>query len=85
MIRFERRLRGVPLWLLREYLQELGGWPEGENTVRADGWQAKFSQGEDFVLGSLRVGQVHLEVESTPEAWVSLQPALERKLLRAGG
>ncbi len=85
LIRYEREMRGIPLWLLREYLQELGGQAQSERLVQAAGWRAHLTQLDDFVVGSLRVGQVRLEVEASPEAWLGLQPALERKLLRAGG
>ena len=76
---------GVPLWLLRKYLVEIGAEEKGENIIIGEGWQASLSQMEDFKLGSLVVGQVRLELQADPEVWKELQPVLEKKLFRAGG
>ena len=80
-----RQIRGIPLWLLREYLEEIGGEAVKEDRVVGDGWTASLVQMEDYQIGSLRVGQVELAIEGDPKAIASLQPALEKKLLRAGG
>jgi hypothetical protein len=85
MIEYSRDLRGIPLWLLREYLQELGGEVGAGGLVTGAGWTASLIQIEDFQVGSLSVGQVRLDIQSTDEAWGSLQTNLEKKLLRAGG
>lgn len=100
MIRYEREVRAIPLWLLGEYLQELGGkiqrFSESANQrmsesareevwVAGPGWQAVLRQMEDFQVGSLRIGQVRLEIEAEETAFEALRPALEKKLLRAGG
>lgn len=82
---FDREMRGIPLWLLEEYLVELGAERIEQGMVAGDGWTARLEQMPDFQLGSLRVGQLRLEVQASPEAWRTLQPALEKKLLRAGG
>ncbi len=84
-ISYNREMRGIPLWLLRKYLVDIGAEEKGENTVIGRGWQARLSQMEDFQVGSLVVGQVRLELEAEPEIWQELQPVLEKKLLRAGG
>lgn len=78
-------LRGIPLWLVREYLQELGGQSGSDGRITAQGWEASLRQLEDYQIGSLRVGQVLLEIRATDEMWRRLQPALEKKLLRGGG
>jgi hypothetical protein len=85
MIEYTRDIRGVPLWLLREYLQELGGEVAAGGLITGDGWTASLTQLGDFWVGSLTVGQVRLDMQSTEEAWHSIQAALEKKLLRAGG
>jgi hypothetical protein len=81
----ERDVRGIPLWLLREYLEEAGGVARNEHEVRGDGWHARLTQLEDFELGSLRVGQVRLVISGKAEAMDELMPKVEQKLLRAGG
>lgn len=80
-----REMRGIPLWLLEEYLLELGARRVQPGLVAGEGWTARLEQLPDFQLGSLRVGQLRLEVQATPDAWQALQPMLEKKLLRAGG
>jgi hypothetical protein len=75
---------GIPLWLLREYLEELGGEADGENRVIGNGWTATISKLEPNRVGSLRVGRVQLELEGDPEAIARLKPGLELKTMRAG-
>ncbi|MBI4771754.1 MAG: DUF1952 domain-containing protein [Chloroflexi bacterium] len=78
-------LTGIPLWLLRQYIEQLGGQAAGEGRLRGEGWRAALEQVEDYALGSLRVGRVRLELAGEPEAVARLRRALEPKLLRAGG
>jgi hypothetical protein len=82
---YRREMRGIPLWLLEEYLVELGAERVQPGLVAGEGWSARLEQMPDFRVGSLKVGQLRLEVQATPQAWQALQPALEKKLLRAGG
>ncbi len=82
---FERVVTGVPLWLLRAYLEELGGWPGADGLLRGDGWHARLTQVEDYQIGSLRVGQVRLELDGEVEAVGRVRQALEPRLMRAGG
>ena len=78
-------LRAIPVWLLRAYLEELGGVPGPEGTVVGLGWQARLTQLEDDPVGSLRIGRVGLALTGEPDALAALQAALAPKLLRAGG
>lgn len=84
-VTFERTIHGMLLWLLREYLVELGGTAEDDHNIRGDGWHAEIRQLEDYRLGSLAVGRIHLRVTGTQKAMDALLPELEKKLLRAGG
>lgn len=91
----ERVLRGIPRWLLREYLEDLGGQataPEsGDNTdgtsdtLNADGWQATLTQMEDFRVGSLSSGQVRLTVTGDPDEVRGMLSRLAPRLFRGGG
>lgn len=76
--------RGIPLKLFQDYLIDLGGSPAEDGRVVGLGWQARLERVEDFQIGSLRVGQVRVELEGQPEALDTLLPRLEKKLLRAG-
>ncbi len=80
-----RDVRGIPLWLLRAYLVEAGGTAESDDVVVGDGWQVRLTQLEDFEVGSLRIGEIHVEWEGDGEAFARMQEILEQKLLRAGG
>lgn len=81
----KRLIRGIPLWLLREYLVELGGIQVGDNTVKHDYWTASIEQIEDFQVGSLVVGQVVLTLDGAESILDEFCPLLEKKLLRGGG
>jgi hypothetical protein len=80
-----RDVRGIPLWLLREYLVEAGGQAGGADAVRGDGWTARLRQIEDYRIGNLSVGQVRVELEGRAEALDALEARLAPKLLRGGG
>ena len=80
-----RELRGIPLWLLKIYLVEIGGVEDGSDKVRGSGWRALLTQMEDFQVGSIRVGQVRLELAIEEAVFEEFIAALEKKLLRAGG
>ena len=82
---FEFTASGIPLWLMSEYLVELGGQQVTEDTVNGQGWQAHMSRVEAAHIGSLRVGRVHVQVYGDAQAIEKLRPALEKKLIRGGG
>ena len=87
----ERVLRGIPRWLLRGYLEDLGGHasaPYGvteEDRLEGDGWTATLVQLEDYRIGSLSSGQVRLELTGARVAVDALIAALEPRLFRGGG
>ena len=78
-------VRAVALWLLRAYLEALGGQAQANGGVASEGWQARLTQLADAEVGSLRLGQVRLELSGDEAAVARLQVALRPKLLRAGG
>ena len=81
----EREVRGIPLWLIREYLEELGGTPRGDSAADGDGWSGRLEQIEDFTIGSLAIGQVRITLEGDDETVERINTLLDDKLLRAGG
>lgn len=90
----ERVLRGIPLWLLRDYLEELGGTdseildgsPEVEEALMVgDGWQARLTQLEDYKIGSLSSGQVRLLVTGDADEMRGMLSRLAPRLFRGGG
>jgi hypothetical protein len=78
-------MRGIPYFLLKEYLQELGGEVAAENTVAGDGWSVRLERLEPFRLGSLEVGQVQLEMEIHEDVYADFMERFRLKTLRAGG
>jgi hypothetical protein len=82
---FEQTVTGIPLWLIQDYLEQLGARQDLDGWLQGEDWRARLTQVEDYEIGSVRVGQVHLEVHGEAHAVEALLPALRRKLLRAGG
>ena len=89
----DRIIRGVPAWLMGEYLKELGAVDEGNTRVEQE-QRVRYStptvtahveQIEDFQLVSLRVGQIRFELEGEETAVETFKTRLEVKLLRGGG
>ena len=85
MTQVDRVIRGIPAWLMGEYLKELGGTVEGNGRYTGPGWSARVEQIEDFQLGSLRVGQIRFQVEGEDEMMPDFLDGVEIKLLRGGG
>lgn len=85
MVSQTHELRGLPLWLLKEYLCEIGGHEVDGNGVEGTSWRASLTQMEDFQVGAIYVGQVRLDLEIDEDILGEFTVALEKKLLRAGG
>lgn len=78
-------MRGIPYFLLKEYLQELGGRLADENLIIGDGWKVSLERLEPFRLGSLSVGQTRLTMELEDRIADDFQERFKKKTLRAGG
>lgn len=81
----ESEIRGIPLWLIRDYLLELGGREKEPGFIEGLGWSASLAPLEDFQIGSLRVARVQLNLEAEAGVFQNIRPVLEKKFLRAGG
>jgi len=79
-----REIRGIPYFLLFEYLQELGGSATGENVVSGEGWQVRLDRMEPFRIGSLEVGQTRLTMELDDAIAENFLRRFSLKTLRAG-
>ncbi|PID86835.1 MAG: hypothetical protein CSA11_06405 [Chloroflexi bacterium] len=77
-------VHAIPLWLLREYLKDLGGTADDEHTVVGEGWTAKLIQLRPKEVGSLRVGQVKVAFSGRSEAISQLRTQFHKKTIRAG-
>jgi len=81
----ERIIRGIPAWLMGEYLKELGAVDEGNGRYSTPSISAHVEQIEDFQIASLRVGQIRFVLEGEETAVEEIKERLEVKLLRGGG
>ena len=81
----EWEMRGIPLWLIREYLVEMGGRAINPNLIEGEGWMVTLSQMADYQIGSISIGQVRLTLKAKVATMNTIKPALEKKLIRAGG
>jgi hypothetical protein len=54
----ETRIRGIPLWLLRNYLVDPGGVVQPDSAIPGSAWQGRLTRLGDMRIGSLRVGEV---------------------------
>jgi hypothetical protein len=85
MQKFEREIRGIPLFLLVEYLEEMGGTVVEEGHVQGPGWRVRLQRIEPFRIGSLEVGQSRLDFEIEDHLVDDFMDLFGKKTLRAGG
>ena len=76
---------GVPLWLMKEYLADLGATEVEENVMTAEGWQARLSKAEPNRIGSLVIGGASVEFSGDEAALAAMFEKLQWKRLRGGG
>jgi len=79
-----REMRGIPYFLLKEYLQELGGTLIAENEIAGDGWRVQLEKMEPFRLKSLSVGQTRLTMSIREDVYDDFMARFSMKTLRAG-
>ena len=80
---------GVPLWLMKEYLAQLGA-QEGEangaaEVMEADGWRAELRKAAPRHLGSLVIGGTTVTFSGDEQALAAMYERLHWKTLRGGG
>ena len=79
-----REIRGIPFFLLQEYLVELDGTLVNENLVTGHGWKVKLTRMEPYRFHSLSVGQTRLEMELEDDVADLFLERFALKTLRAG-
>jgi hypothetical protein len=80
-----REIRGIPFFLLVEYLEEMGGKSLNDQQVQGPGWIVELSRMEPFKIGSLSVGQTRLDIQIEDHAVDDFMEVFGQKTLRAGG
>ncbi len=76
---------GIPLWLMKKYLTDLGAVETDQNILAADGWQAVLRKREPARIGSLVVGRIEVDLSGDEAAIETLLEKLHLKTLRGGG
>jgi hypothetical protein len=79
-----REIRGIPMFLLKEYLKDLGGHQEKRNLIVGEGWRAQLKRMEPFRIGSIEVGQARLTLEIEDDLADDFMARFSLKTLRAG-
>jgi hypothetical protein len=80
-----REMRGIPFFLLQEYLEEMGGTVVSDDLVEGPGWIMKMTRMEPFRLGSLSIGQTRMELQIEEHLADDFIKRFGLKTLRAGG
>jgi hypothetical protein len=80
-----REIRGIPFFLLKEYLQEMGGELVEENLIQNPGWIVRLSRMDPYRIGSLVIGQTRLDIQIEDDIVDDFFEQLNKKTLRAGG
>jgi hypothetical protein len=76
---------GVPLWLMKEYLVQLGAQDCGEDLLAAEGWRAQLRKASPRHLGSLVIGGTTATFSGDAQALAAMFERLHWKTLRGGG
>lgn len=76
---------GVPLWLMKDYLGDLGAIETEENVMTGEGWQAVVRKSEPARIGSLVVGRIEAEFSGEDVALKEMLKKLHWKTMRGGG
>lgn len=84
-VRVEHDYYGVPVWLMQEYLTQLGGRAVGENQMEGDGWRAELRPAQRRQIGSLSVGGATVVFVGEQATLDALFAQLHWKTLRGGG
>lgn len=76
---------GVPLWLMKEYLGQLGARETAENVMEAAEWRAYLRKADPRRIGSLSVGGTTVTFSGNEQALEAMFERLHWKTLRGGG
>ncbi len=79
------KVRGVPLWAVKEYLKDLGAELRGNTAVNEDGgWRAELKEGAGLTQNS-SLPLVEVRIEGRGGVVKKVEKRLELKCLRVGG
>lgn len=84
-VQVEHDYYGVPLWLMKEYLGQLGGQEVMEDVMAGSGWRAELRKAARRSIGSLSVGGTTAIFVGDQADLDTLFEQLHWKTLRGGG
>ncbi len=76
---------GIPLFLMKKYLTDLGAVETKENVMVGDGWQAIVNKGEPAKIGALVIGRIDVKFSGNKATLEKLLEKLHWKTMRGGG
>ena len=84
-VQVEHDYYGVPLWLMKDYLAQLGGQEVTEDVMTGSGWRAELRKAVRRSIGSLCVGGTSVLFSGEQADLDVLFERLHWKTLRGGG
>lgn len=85
----ELRLRGLPEWLIRNYLRDLGAADDPHDpaapTMHADGWVVSWTRERAPIAGSLALTEFVITLRGDPAVVPDVEQAFLKKAQRGGG
>jgi hypothetical protein len=75
----------VPVWMMKGYLEQLGGREVRDGYFEGDGWQAVLSAAPWRHIGSLRVGGTRAAFAGKDDVLAAFYIRLHQKTMRGGG
>ena len=84
-VQVEHDYYGVPLWLMKDYLAQLGGKEVTEDVMAGSGWRAELRKAARRSIGSLSVGGTTVVFSGERDDLGVLFERLHWKTLRGGG
>ena len=76
---------GIPIWMMKDYLAQLGARERAENVMQGAGWQAVLRKADLKHIGSLTIGGTSVSFSGDEDALRAMFDQLHWKTLRAGG
>jgi len=76
---------GIPIWMMKDYLTQLGGREGAENVMEGAGWRAQLRKADLKHIGSLTIGGTTVIFSGEESTLATLFDQLHWKTLRAGG
>lgn len=84
-VQVEHDYYGVPLWLMKDYLVQLGGQEVNADVMAGSGWRAELRKAARRSIGSLSVGGTTAVFSGEQADLDDLFERLHWKTLRGGG